>query len=190
MHRRVATTGILVGLLLSLALGPTASAFQVIKLTGHYGDFGTAPATADDTDHPGAKCGYSAAVGGFAYLAWIKVFPFKATAYDRTAEVDHQKVTFKVIVQRSNDGGTTWTKVGSASETRRAYDNLSANFDALKVYTTGKAGNLYRALVTLKWLRHGLTDGLAKVRMEYYGVKWTVGDPAYVYQDACDGRAD
>ena len=45
-------------------------------------------------------------------------------------------------------------------------------------------------MVTLQWLHNGHVDGLAKVRINQYGVKWTVGDPSYEYPDACAGAAD
>jgi hypothetical protein len=177
--------------LLALSLASSASAFHMIKLTGHYGDFGTSLSHQDSPDGPGARCGYSAAdATGVAHLAWVKLFALKAIAYDRTGAVDHQKIRFTATLQRSGDGGSTWKNVSSVSETRTAYDNKSASFDALTVATTGTAGKLYRAVATLQWLRNGQVDGLAKLRMDYYSVKWTVGDPAYVFSGSCDGTAD
>jgi len=188
--RRVALA-VCLGLTLAVALGAPASAFSILQQGGNHGEWGTSPATPDDATHPGARCGYSAAqADGFAHLAWIKVFPFKALAFDRTGGLDQQPVTFMVTVQRSTNGGTTWKNGGSASQTRTAFDNKSAKFSVLKVNASGKQGSLYRAVETLKWLKNGHTDGFVKVSMGYYGVKWTVGDPAFVYHDACDGAAD
>jgi hypothetical protein len=181
------------GLVLSLALASAGSAFSTLKLTGHHGDFGTKPATADGPTMPGARCGYGAPdKTGTAHLAWVKVFPFDAAAYNRTKANDQQSVKFQLTVQRSINGGTSWASVGSTSETRTASETMSAAFDTLKVATHGKRNQLFRAIVTLTWLHNGTADGLAKVRMEYYSVKWapTVGDPSFVYQDACDGAAD
>ena len=80
--------------------------------------------------------------------------------------------------------------MGSVAQTRTTTDAKSAKFTSLTVNVSGKAGQLYRAIVTLTWLYQGNADGIAKARMEYYGVKWTVGSPDFVYHDACDGAAD
>jgi len=42
----------------------------------------------------------------------------------------------------------------------------------------------------LRWMRGGSVEGTMKLVTEFYGVKWTVGSPDYVYTDWCDGRAD
>ena len=179
-----------VGLILTMALAAPASAFSLIKLTGNHGDFGTKSATADGPNDPGAKCGYSAPDGsGFSYLQWVKVFPFIAGAYDRTSANDIQPITFMVTVQRSKDGGATWRNVGSISQTRNASETQSARFDTLKYMVSGKPGQLFRAITTLKWLHNGATEGLAKMRMEYYGYKWVV-NPTFVAKDFCPGETE
>ncbi|MEP7361425.1 MAG: hypothetical protein ABI744_07590, partial [Chloroflexota bacterium] len=61
---------------------------------------------------------------------------------------------------------------------------------SIKVYLKANTSQLLRAVIYLKWLRNGSTEGWSKARMEFYGVKWTVGASDYVYQDACDGMAD
>lgn len=188
---RTATLALSTALLLTMVFGSPASAFSMIKLTGNYGDFGTMSKTSDGPDTPGAKCGYSAPDSTHvAHLVWIKVFPWKALAFNRTSVNDQQQIKFQVTGQRSTDGGTSWKKVGSVSETRTASETRSAKFASLTVKTSGKANQLFRAIVTLTWLRNGKADGLAQARMEYYSVKWTVGDPAYVFTNACDGAAD
>jgi len=188
---RTLTLAFSAALLLAAAVGSPASAFSMIKLTGNHGDFGTASKTSDGPATPGAKCGYSAPDSNqVAHLVWIKVFPWKAVAFNRTSGNDQQQIKFQVTVQRSTDGGTSWKKVGSASETRTASETRSAKFASLTVNTSGKANQLFRAIVTLTWLHNGKADGLAQARMEYYSVKWTVGDPAYVFTDACDGASD
>ena len=188
---RGAAAAVCLGLTLAVAVGSTASAFSILQQSGNHGEWGSSNSTPDDSRGLAARCGYSAPdVSGFAHLAWIKVAPFKAQAYNRTGAVDHQPVTFMVTVQRSGDGGSTWSNVSSLAQTRTAYDNLSASFSSLKVLTSGKDGKLYRAVVTLKWLRNGQTDGLVKVLLDYYSVKWTVGDPAFVFANSCSGTAD
>jgi len=188
---RILATATAVAMILALTLSSSVSAFEIISQGGNRGEWGTSPAHADSPERPGAKCGYGPEDGmGVAHLAWIKVFAFKALAFDRTGAVDHQSVVFKVTLQRSTNGGSTWTSLSSKSQTRTAYDNKSASFDALKVSMSGKAGSLYRALATLTWLRNGDADGRVQVSMDYYSVKWTVGDPGFVYSNACDGAAD
>ena len=190
MRGRTTIAAVIVGLTMALAAALPASAAELLTLTGNYGDFGTAIQTADDAGHPGAKCGYSVVnQAGLSYLQWIKVFPFKATAYDRTGAVDHQPVTFKVTLQVTTNPVTTWTNVRNVSETRTAYDNKSAGFDTLKVSVNGKAGKLYRAIVTLKWLYSGQTDGLARLRMEYYQYKWAI-NPSFIGKDLCPGEIE
>ena len=180
-----------IGSALAMALAGTASAVVVVELTGRYGDFGTKPATVDAPDKPGARCIYgSTDASGFAHVAGIKVYPFVALAYDRTGGLDQQAVRFTVTVQRSTDSGTTWKSIRSVAQTKTATDVKSADFSALRVSASGKAGQKFRAIATLDWLRNGAVDGHAKMRMLYYGVKWTVGDPGYVYENACDGVAD
>ncbi len=177
-------------LLLALAFGSAASAFSLITLSGNHGDFGTKPASSDGPATPGARCIYSAPIGNVAHLASVKVFPFIALAYNRTGGSDSQAIKFQLTVQRSTNGGTSWKSVGSTAQTRMASETVSAKFSSLRVAVSGKSGQIFRAIVTLSWLRNGNVDGLAKARMEYYSVKWAVGNPDYIYQDACDGAAD
>jgi len=177
------------GVVLALMFNTTAQASELLLLTGDTGDFGTHDSNAD----PGAKCGYSAADNqGFAYLRWIKVFPVFAGARDINGGVqDHQKVSWRVLIQRSGAPGGPWKTVArSTAQTRTAYDDVSAVYSPMKVYVSGKAGKYYRALSTLMWLRGGSVEGKAKLRMEYYSVKWTVGTPDYVFMDSCTGQAD
>ena len=191
--KRFTSLGIATSLAMVLALlfSTPAAAFELIQLSGNYGDFGTKIATSDGPDTPGAKCGYSAKDAmNVAHLAWMKVYPFKAVGYDRTGSTDSQKIQFKVTVQRSQNDGASWKNVGSVAQTRTTTDAKSAKFTSLTVNVSGKAGQIFRAITTLTWLYQGHVDGIAKARMEYYGVKWTVGSPDFVYHDACDGAAD
>lgn len=191
MRFRAVALALALGTTLAIAFGSVASAMTIIKLTGNYGDFGT---TTDGPGDPGARCGYSAPVSGVAHLAWIKVYAFKIAAFDRNpAVVDQQPVKFMATLQRSTNGGTTWKNVGSSvSQTRTTHENQSAAFTDLKVVAPvkGQSGQLFRAMVTIQWLHNGHVDGLAKVRINQYGVKWTVGSPTYEFADACAGAAD
>lgn len=173
------------GLMLTLALGSTASAAVLIKDSGTHGDFGTIDY--DDT-HAGSRCGYSAPnSSGTAFLRWIKVFPVFAGT---SSGVSSQPIKWIVTIQKSADGGASWQQVTAASQTRTASGGNSAVYDPMKLSFTGRAGKLYRAISTLKWIRNGNVTGVVKLRMEYYSVKWTVGSPSYVYHGACDGAAD
>ena len=172
-------------LMLALAFGSPAAAAVVIKDSGTHGDWGT---NGDDQTTPGAKCGYSAAdSSGTAHLRWIKAFPVFAGT---SPGVSQQPITWRVLIQKSQDGGATWQNITSTSETRTAISPKSAKFDPIKINVNGSANGLYRAVATLTWMRNGNVTGYVKFRMEFYSVKWTVGDPSYVYQDACDGAAD
>jgi hypothetical protein len=177
----------MLALTVALALVGPASAAVLVKQSGLWGDYGTY----DSSVQPGAKCGYSAADGtGTAYLRWIKVNPPKAAARDITSARDHQQVSWQVTIQR--DPGTGhWKNVAhSGVQTKTTYDDLSATYGSLKVYVNGAPGQIFRAIITLKWLRNGSVEGFVKLRIEYYSVKWTVGIPTYVFTDACTGSAD
>lgn len=182
-----------VGLALALAIGSSASAYVLMYLSGNYGDFGTQAAHADAAGSPGAVCTYGLRdAGGNAHLTGIKVYGFLASAYSTTGGIDHQSIRFKATLQRSTDGGQTWKNTASESQTRGATDNVSTQFGSLKVKVRGTTSLLseYRAIVTLDWLVNGRSDGHAQMSMRFYGVKWTVGDPGYVFEDACDGVAN
>ena len=46
-------------------------------------------------------------------------------------------------------------------------------------------------MVNLKWLNgNGSVAGQVTYLVEWYSVKWTVGDPNYVYHPWCEGSAD
>jgi hypothetical protein len=169
--------------------GPT-SALSIISLTGNYGDFGFLPADAPGT--PGARCGYSARLAdSYAHLRWIRVRPPTVIAYDSTPQRDHQKATWQVKIQRQVSGGSWNTVAKSGIQTRTVYDDLSGDYNAVKLYVNGSSlDQLFRAVGTIKWLKNGSVDGSARFSITTYGVKWTVGSPDYEYTDACGGMAD
>ncbi len=144
----------------------------------------------DDPSHPVAKCGYSAPHSdGFAYLRWVKVQAPRIAARDITGGLDEQQVSWQAIIQRSSGSGWTTIKT-SAAHQFTANDANSTAHSAVKVYVTATNDDSWRAVIRINWLRSGSTEGWVKARIQYYGVKWTVGDPAYVFADACGGRAD
>ena len=151
-------------------------------------DWGYMPA--DETDSPAGKCGYSAAHNdGFAYLRWIKVRAPVVAARNVSANDDQQKVSWQVIVQRSTASGWKTIKK-STTRTFTAYEFVPVNHDPIKVSFTATDDHNWRALIKIRWLRHGSVEGWVKASITYYGVKWTVGDPGYVWSDSCGGKAD
>lgn len=58
------------------------------------------------------------------------------------------------------------------------------------MYVDGASGQLFRTIGIINWLRNGISEAFVKLRLEYYGVRWTVGSPDYVFSDACTGVAD
>jgi len=185
---RMVTLGLSIGLLLVLAFGSPVSAFTVIDLSGNYGDFGTSPQHPDDSSHPGAVCGYGAAdVDGFVHLERVKVFRWKAGAYDRTSANDHQQVTFELTVQRSKDGGTHWKTWASVSDTKVASETKSPRFANLTIFTRGQHGQLFRAIVTLTWWYNGQADGVAQAQMSYYQSKFDTSQSIGDVYDVCPG---
>jgi hypothetical protein len=183
---RVATAA-LVALVMAVGLTLPASAWVALKDQGTRGNF-----VLDDSGaHPGAKCGYAPAdEHATAYFRWMKVFAPKMWARSTSGGRDHQQVSWKFQLQKSVNSGPWQNIRTSATQTRTAYDDTPAAFTALKVYYNGNFADKLRAIVTMKWLRNGSAEGLVKLRLEYYSVKWDVGSPAYVYTDACDGAAD
>ena len=179
----------LMAALLAVVVSAPASAFMVESESGLRGDWGWSP---DDLpESPGGRCGYSAEnSSGEAFLRWIRVRPPNVGGRDVTAGVDSQKVSWQVIVQRRILDGA-WQKVAaSGRQTRTAWDNQTADFDPIKVYVNGQWDQTFRAIVRLRWMRNGSVEGSVKLVTEYYGVKWTVGAPDYVFADACWGAAD
>jgi hypothetical protein len=78
----------------------------------------------------------------------------------------------------------------SAAHSATSYDDTGYHFGPVKVNVNATTHQLWRAVIYMKWIRGGSTEGWVKARIEFYGVKWTVGVPSYIYQDACDGMAD
>ena len=185
---RLFTTVALLSLLALLVAAGPASATTIIASHGMTADWGYMPA--DETDTPAGKCGYSAAHNdGFAYLRWIKVRAPVVAARNVSANDDQQKVSWQVIVQRSIASGWKTIKK-STTRTFTAYEFVPVNHDPIKVSFTATDDHNWRALIKIRWLRHGSVEGWVKASITYYGVKWTVGDPGYVWSDSCGGKAD
>lgn len=143
---------------------------------------------------PGGRCGYSAEnAAGYARLRWIRVKAPQVFAADRNSEIrDSRIVGWSFKIQRMRPGGS-WVNVASSTQQEaRAYEDQAAALSAKKVYYSATSdGSLYRAVATIKWFRpNGTVQALVKFRVDYYGVKWTVGTPDYVYAGACDAAAD
>jgi hypothetical protein len=175
-----------------LAMAGPASAWVVVKQSGMTGDYGSQISHTDQDTSPGARCGYSAPdSGGWAYLRWIKVYHYLVAARDITADRDSQIVSFQALVQRQTNGGTWKTVARSAVQKMTSHDDQGPTFNDPKLMVHGTSANQhFRALVILKWWRNGGVEGSIKIRLQYYGVKWTVGNSDYVWTNACDGAAD
>jgi hypothetical protein len=188
-RRRPAAFAVLLGMLLAIAISAPASAFLIAAESGQRGDWGWNPS--DDSDTPGGRCGYSAEnASGDAFLRWIRIRPPLILARDTTAAQNSQKASWQVVVQRKIGDGQ-WRKVAeSGRQTRTTWDDHSGDFDPIKVYVNGQANQTFRGIVFLRWLRNGAVEGSVKLVTEYYGVKWTVGTPDYVFEFACDGASD
>jgi len=195
MHRRLPTLSGTAGIAIALALIGTvlavtpASAFLIASESGLRGDHGWSPP--DEAATPAGRCGYSAENSvGQAFLRWIKLRPPSIAARDVTGARDSQKASWQVVIERKIGTGP-WRKVAaSGRQTRTTWDDQSADYDPIKVYVNGQANQVFRAVVFLRWMRGGSIEGSMKLVTEFYGVKWTVGSPDYVYADWCDGRSD
>ena len=184
---RLTTIAALLSLMsLLVAAGPASA--EIIDSHGMTGDWGYLPA--DDESSPAGKCGYSDRLAdSYAHLRWIKVRAPRVAARDITGGQDHQQVSWQVIVQRSSASGWTTVKKSSA-HSFTAYDDSSSAHSPIKVKFKATTDQSWRALILIKWLRNGSAEGWVKARIEFYGVKWTVGTPDYVFTDSCTGRAD
>ncbi|HYI22241.1 MAG TPA: hypothetical protein VEX62_06355, partial [Candidatus Limnocylindrales bacterium] len=78
----------------------------------------------------------------------------------------------------------------TSTQTKSAHETDPADFVDRKLYYSARAGDLLRGTVEIKWLRSGSVEGKVKLRIEFYSVKWTVGAPDYVFEDACTGVSD
>ncbi|MDL2336105.1 MAG: hypothetical protein QFC55_08755, partial [Chloroflexota bacterium] len=179
---RLALVPVLLGLLALLAVAGPAAAQEIIATHGQTGDWGYSPA--DDDSSPGAKCGYSAPMpDGWAHLRWIKVRGPIVVARDTTGGRDHQTVSWQVKIQRQATGGAWQTMASSSVHSATSYDDTGFHFTPVKVNVSGNTDQLWRAVILLKWLRNGGVEGWTKARIEFYGVKWTVGAPDYFFTD-------
>jgi hypothetical protein len=186
--RRGLSGATLAMMLLALVAAPVSAA-QIIKQTGS-----TGPYTVTDTSgSPGARCGYGNVQGqAYALLRWIRV---KAPLVHRAGSGSQpQHVSWQVRLQRELPPDTTWTTVASTSvQDGQATDSTPAAFTPLKVFFQRAThdGHLYRAVAVIKWYGGGgAVTGTLQLRIEHYGVKWTVGDPSTVFTDDCPGWAD
>src|SRR4051812_18797083 len=147
------------GAVLVLAFSGPVAAYYVLSDTGTHGYY----KLEDDSGRPGGKCGYSAAdAHGIAYFRWMKVMTPEIWARDITAGRDAQKVSWKFKLQRSvgSESGPWRTVATSPTETVTAHDDTPASLTVRKASFNGTDYNQYfRAVVTIKWLRHGAVEG-------------------------------
>jgi len=183
------SSAVLIGLALALSLSSVANAEVILVNKGTHGE----AHIFDSADFPGAKCGYGPEnASGQAFLSWIKVFGVKVTAANRTSAVDHQPVSFQVVIQRQKGADPWKTFATSQRVTKTAADNAFTSFKPIKVFINNHSVNdqVFRAVVVLRWMRNGSVDGLLKARIEWYSVLWTVGDPSFVFDGFCTSWSD
>ena len=189
MFGRRVGLGAVMAVLLAISVSGIADAEIIVADQGTHGE----AHVFDSSGFPGAKCGYGPEnASGQAFLSWIKVFGVKVTAADRTSAVDHQPVSFQVLIQRRKGMGPYKTFAKSNTVTKTAADNAFTSFKGIKVFVNNHAINDqdYRAVVILRWMRNGSVDGLVKAQIEWYSVLWTVGSPDLVLDGYCNSWAD
>jgi len=186
-ERRVGFSA-MVAVLLAISVSGVASAHEVMKDQGQHGTY----YVVDFDTQPGGRCGYGPEnSAGFAYVKWMWFLKPEVYARNTTSGQDHQKVQLTYVVQHRVKGSQTkWTTVGKAIQTKTAWDDTRAAFTSQKVYASGQSDQVWRGVVNLKWLRNGSVEGQVTYALEWYTVKWTVGDPNYVYNPWCEGKAD
>lgn len=115
---------------------------------------------------------------------------FKPDVYARDTGAATQQQIVSVIYRLQRNTGSGWKTVASSTQTKSASETDPADFVHRKLYYNARAGELLRGTMEIKWLRAGTVEGKVKLRLEYYSVKWTVGTPDYIFEDACDGASD
>lgn len=169
-----------------LGAGMPASAAVVVAERGSVGAY----QITDSVDQPGARCRYSRAnASGDAFLRWVVARPPEVFARDVTSGRDRQRISWTLVVQRSNGSGP-WRNVAAVRVGGRAWDDQAAELPRLKLFVRGREGFSYRAKGVIRWWRNRSVEGAAKYLIEYYAVRWTVGDPAHVFEGSCPGHAD
>jgi hypothetical protein len=172
------------GAMLALALGSPVAAASVLKQSGSIGDHGTRP----PDEGPEALCGFKqdpASLGSW-YLRSITVYPVLAGP---AGGLDQQQIRWRVAIQRSTDGGTTWKTVRRSSAQTATADNVNPpSYTAIKQSVNGQDGQLFRAVSTLKWLTNGTATGVLKLWMETYGAKFGPYPSAVQYTNFCAGH--
>lgn len=187
-QRRSLAIGLVLAALLAAVGAAPASAAVVLRESGLRGPYVVADQI-EEPRLPGARCGYGAEnASGDAFFRWMKFRKPDVYARDTGEGAQQQRVRLTYRLQRNT--ATGWKTVASLSQTETAHETMPAEFVPRKLYYDGSAGDLLRGVVVIKWLRNGSVEGSVALRLEYYSVKWTVGTPDYIFEDACDGAAD
>jgi hypothetical protein len=161
ISRSVVSVG---GLLLCLIGGTGVVAADTAG--AHTGDPGR-HYLADNEDHPGVKCLYSEDFE----LERVRVRPPFLYARNVSRDVDTQLVGWRIIVQRADIGGGSWTAVAKSSiATVIARDDQPATLKARTLRLDGHAGSSYRIVVKMLWYEapDGAFEGTAKHRVDWY----------------------
>lgn len=119
----------------------------------------------DSAASTGARCSYTDS--GPLKLQRIQVVAPEVRWPDTNSSIDNQHGTVghRIIVQKSTDGGTTWTKVkASTLQKRTAYENSAANLTSRSVaISVSGASTQLRVLSKIVWInKNGTTRGTIK----------------------------
>lgn len=179
---------VVVALMLALLVMHPATAYSILKETGSQGAY----IVTDTFDSPGGRCAYgNPNANGVASFRWMRLGPPTVFARDITTERDRQPVAWRFRLQRSPSGTGEWINVATSPwEEARAHDDVGADFHAMKLSHASRGAGFYRGVIQIRWLRRGNVEGSVALAIERYAVKWTVGDPAYVFEGPCTNKAD
>lgn len=122
----------------------------------------------DQAGFAGATCHYSDG----DTLTSIDINSPNVWARNTTAQRDHQKIGWQVIVRRRINSGTWKTIATFQPTTARAYDNASAFLQGTDVSflpgpPAGKTAK-YQIQIKILWYRHGSVEGWSLHRVDRY----------------------
>ncbi len=121
----------------------------------------------DRPDAPGATCRYP----DRTHLRKLVVQPPIVYAYDRSSDLDGQKVRWRFEVWTATDPVADWTELGvSPWQTVRATDASNARFTALSfTIPTGHASQVFFARVRIQWINPaGKVEGRSALGIHNY----------------------
>ena len=167
--------------------GP-AAAYVTISETGPHGNYWL-----DDTSEmPAATCKYGqVAYSNWTYFKWMQVDAPHVFAADRNSDKREKRlVTWQWKLQHEDWGDplpNNWKTVkSSAVQKATAYEDAEAGFTPLRINYDiealdpehqGRNGEIFRALVVIKWFRgDGTLESTVKLTPSFYYIKSVFGN--------------